>query len=374
MPVGDPPPEPRRPPGSGAPAGKRSLAHRWIREALHGAALFLRVMRANPLTLVGFILVALVAGVTVLIVVVPPISHAILGHSLSILPYPATNPNYEDPALGATPPSIHHWLGTDLIGRDIFSMALAALPTDLGIGFAVAGFALLVGGFLGLIAGYWDKPRTLSGVLSVIVLRVTDVFLSFPTLILALSIAATLGRGELPSMFAVMATWWPYYVRLTRGEVLTIKNQPYCIAARAAGVSDTRILFRHVLRNLLEPLVVYFTMDIGTVIVTYSTISFIGIGVPVSIPEWGNLIQTYQNDLLTYPWTVLGIAAAIFVTVLAFSLLGDGLRDLLDPRSRRILTNAAAPAQGAGFAESAGGVTGAIAPAPLTAAGDGANR
>lgn len=374
MPVGDPPPEPRRPPGSGAPAGKRSLAHRWIREALHGAALFLRVMRANPLTLVGFILVALVAGVTVLIVVVPPISHAILGHSLSILPYPATNPNYEDPALGATPPSIHHWLGTDLIGRDIFSMALAALPTDLGIGFAVAGFALLVGGFLGLIAGYWDKPRTLSGVLSVTVLRVTDVFLSFPTLILALSIAATLGRGELPSMFAVMATWWPYYVRLTRGEVLTIKNQPYCIAARAAGVSDTRILFRHVLRNLLEPLVVYFTMDIGTVIVTYSTISFIGIGVPVSIPEWGNLIQTYQNDLLTYPWTVLGIAAAIFVTVLAFSLLGDGLRDLLDPRSRRILTNAAAPAQGAGFAESAGGVTGAIAPAPLTAAGDGANR
>lgn len=359
-----------RPSVSTTSARPRRAASAW-----RAFVLFLRVMRANPLTLVGFVLVMLVAGVTVLIVLVPLITQPLLGHALTILPYPATNPNYEDPALGATAPSAQHWLGTDPLGRDMFSRVLAALPTDLGIGFAVAGFALLVGGSLGLVAGYWDRPRTASGALSVSILRITDIFLSFPTLILALSIAATLGRGEFPSMFAVMATWWPYYVRLTRGEVLTIKNQPYCTAARAAGVSDTRILFRHVLRNLLEPLMVYFTMDVGTVIVTYSTISFIGIGVPVSIPEWGNMIQDYQEYLLTYPWTVLAVAGAIFVTVLAFSLLGDGLRDLLDPRSRRILTQTAAPAPMGGLTttplESSGAMRG---PAPLAAAGEGSNR
>jgi peptide/nickel transport system permease protein len=298
---------------------------------------FLRVMWANPLTLIGFILVVLVGGTTLAIVVVPAVTQVALGHAVSVLPYPAVDPA----AIGAGPidqaPSAHHWLGTDLLGRDVLSRVLGALPTDLGIGFAIAGFSLLVGGGLGLVAGYWDKPRTVTGGLSVTIMRVTDIFLAFPTLVLALAIAATLGEGEVQAMIAVMATWWPYYVRLTRGEVLTIKAQPYVTAARAAGVSDGRILVRHVLRNLLEPLLVYFTMDVGTVIVTYSTLSYIGVAVPAGIPEWGNEIQQYQDLLLTYPWMVWSVAAAIFVTVLAFSLLGDGLRDLLDPRSRRIL-------------------------------------
>ncbi len=308
-----------------------------------GFLLFFRVMRANPLTLVGFVLTLLVSVTALLVFGVPALTQLLTGHSVTVLPYPPLD-------AGAFPinqaPSSAHWLGTDKFGADVFSNVAAALPTDLGIGFSVAGFALIVGSFLGLVAGYWDKPGTASGLLSATILRITDIFLAFPTLVLALAISATLGRGEFQSELAVMATWWPYYVRLTRGEVLAIKSQPYVTAARAAGVPDGRIVYRHILRNLLEPLAVYFTLDVGTVIVTYSTISYIGVGVPQSIPEWGNLLAAYQDLLLTAPWTVWGVAGAIFVTVLAFSLLGDGLRDILDPRSRRILAGTGATPSG----------------------------
>ena len=248
--------------------------------------------------------------------------------------------------LGATAiwRSYWHLMGSDTSGRDLFSRLLVALPLDLAIGFAIAGFALLLGGGLGLVAGFWDKPGTFGGVISLTIMRVTDVFLAFPSLVLALAIAATLGRGTGPSVLAVLLTWWPYYVRLTRGEVLAVKHQPYVTAAKAAGVSGGRILFRHVLRNILEPLIVYFTMDVGTVLVVFSTISFVGIGVPASVPEWGNMIEAYGDYLLLFPWMVIFPGLAIFVTVLAFSLLGDGLRDILDPRSRRALTQAAIPA------------------------------
>src|SRR2546426_859060 len=273
---------------------------------------------------------------TIAVVILFPI---VLGHPVLFTPY---DPNGLSTAYGQAP-SGSHWLGTDNLGRDMFSRILAALPLDLAIGFGIAGFALLVGSGLGLVAGYWDNPRTFGGVVSVIIMRVTDIFLAFPSLVLALAIAASLGRGTVPSMLAVLLTWWPYYVRLTRGEVLAIKHQPYVVAARAAGTSETRILFRHVLRNLIEPLLVYYTLDIGTVIVTFSTISFVGIGVPLDVPEWGTMVESYERFLLTLPWTVLSAGAAIFVTVLAFSLFGDGLRDILDPRSRRALVQAAIP-------------------------------
>jgi peptide/nickel transport system permease protein len=300
------------------------------------AALFLRIMRANPLTLAGFALVVLTLAAAFAVVAIPVITQP-LGHPMSVLPY---DPNTLDPQNRFASPSWAHLMGTDDVGRDVFSRVLAALPLDLFIGFAIAGFSLGLGAGLGLVAGFWDTPRTTGGVLSAVILRGTDVFLTFPTLVLALAIAASLGRGTLPSMLAVMATWWPFYVRLTRGEVLAIKQQPYVTAARVAGVSEGRILVSHVLRNLLEPLVVYFTLDVGTVIVTYSTISFIGIGVPEGVPEWGNMINHYQPFFLTDPGMIGFVALAIFVTVLAFSLLGDGLRDVLDPRSRRALASA----------------------------------
>jgi len=313
---------------------------KWLKGAARN---FYKVMRANPLTLMGFILVMVISITALLVVVVPAITGAV-GHPISMTPY-GPNDLLPCPVVGnktfcAQPPSAEHWFGTDRAGRDVFSRVLAALPLDLAIGFLIAGFSLLLGGGLGLIAGFWDRPGTISAAVSLTIMRVTDVFLAFPSLVLALAIAATLGRGTVPCILAIMLTWWPYYIRLTRGEVLAVKHQPYVVAARAAGVSEWRIVFRHVLRNILEPLVVYFTMDVGTVLVVFSTISYIGIGVPPDIPEWGNMISAYSDQLLLYPWVVIFPGLAVFVTVLAFSLLGDGLRDILDPRSRRALTQA----------------------------------
>jgi peptide/nickel transport system permease protein len=320
---------------SGVDHGARTVRVGWYR-FVESSLLFLRIMRANPLTLVGFILVVAILGAALAVVAVPAVSQ-LTGHAVSILPY---DPNTLNPQNRFAPSSWAHLMGTDDVGRDVLSRVLAALPLDLFIGFAIAGFSLALGAGLGLVAGFWDTPRTIGGAISTVILRGTDVFLSFPTLVLALAIAASLGRGTYPSMFAVMATWWPFYVRLTRGEVLAIKQQPYIIAARVGGVREGRILVSHVIRNLLEPLVVYFTLDVGTVIVTYSTISYVGIGVPEGIPEWGNMVNHYQPFFLTDPWLVGFVALAIFVTVLAFSLLGDGLRDVLDPRSRRALASA----------------------------------
>ncbi|TLZ67388.1 MAG: ABC transporter permease [Methanobacteriota archaeon] len=323
------------------PSSWSSTSRTRLRKAVRAARSLYRILRANPLTFVGFIMVMFIAILSVLIVGVPFIT-GLFGTPVGILPH---DPNEllpcAVPTECAAPPSLQNWFGTDNIGRDMFSRVLAALPLDLVIGFTVAGFALLVGTGLGLVAGFWDTPGTVGGTLSVAIMRVTDIFLAFPSLVLALAIAASLGRGTVPALIAIMVTWWPFYVRLVRGEVLAVKHLPYVAAARAAGVSGLQILVRHVLRNILEPLIVYYTMDVGTVIVTFSTISFIGIGVPPTIPEWGSMVESYEKLLLTAPWTVLAPGAAIFLTVLAFSLLGDGLRDILDPRSRRALVQTA---------------------------------
>lgn len=298
-----------------------------------------KVMRSNPLTFVGFALVILICGTAVLVQFVPPLTHLLLGHSYSVIPYPLTpgTPPYN------SPPTWTHPLGTDPIGLDMLSLVMTALPLDLAIGLAITAVALAIGTTLGLYAGFWDEPGTLGGIISTIILRVTDIFLAFPSLLLALAIAVTLGRGLTPTFIAITITWWPYYVRVVRGEVLAIKHRPYVTAARAAGVTNLRILGRHILRNVLEPLVVYYTLDVGTVIVTFSTISFIGIALPPTTPEWGSLINQYQACCLPGDWwTVAAPGLAIFVTVLAFSLLGDGLRDFLDPRSRKALTGAQA--------------------------------
>lgn len=332
------------------PASRASIPRtRPLTEVGRTLALFWRVLRSNPLTLVGFLLVVLIALVTGLVYFAP----ATIG-----VHYPLNQPHSD--ALGQ-PPSWGHPFGTDPIGIDVYSNVLAALPVDLAIGFAIALFALGFGGVLGLVAGFWDRPGTVGGAVSVVILRITDVFLAFPSLILALAIAVSLGRGIPQVIVAVMITWWPYYTRLVRGEVLSVKHRQYVTAARVAGVSETRILFRHVVRNVIEPVVVYFTMDIGTVIVTFSTVVFVipnVISFPsTNISEWGVMIQTYQDVFSILPWTVLAPGLAIFITVLSFSLLGDGLRDVLDPRTRRALIEAkrpepAAPVEAAEAAES----------------------
>jgi len=291
-----------------------------------------RVLRSNPLSLGGFALIVLI-GVVAAVVAIDP-------HLL--IPY---GPQQITGAYHARP-SWAHPFGTDGNSFDVYSNVLLALPLDLGIGILIAGSALLGGGTLGLIAGFFDRPGTLGGALSVVIMRITDIFLSFPSLILALAITRALGLGVGPTVLAIGLTWWPYYVRLVRGEVLAVKGLPYVVAARASGVSEWRILARHVIRNVLEPVVVFFTLDIGTVLVTYSTIGFIGVAskYPSAQPEWGAMLAFYQSSgaINAYPWEVFAPGAAIFVTVFAFSLLGDGLRDILDPRTRRAFVRSSA--------------------------------
>jgi peptide/nickel transport system permease protein len=299
---------------------------------VEGLGTFWRILRANPLSLVGFLLVAFLVIVAVLGTVAPRV----------VAPYGPT----ESTGIFNQGPTLAHPFGTDGNSFDIYSNVVLAVPLDLGIGLIIAGSALLLGGGLGLIAGFWDRPKTAGGVVATIILRVTDIFLSFPSLILALAIGVSLGRGVWQAILAVAVTWWPYYVRLVRGEVLAIKHLPYITAARAAGVRDGRIVLRHVLRNVLDPVLVYFTLDIGTILVTFSTIGFVAhpIPYPGPSPEWGSMMSYYSAALVTvHPWTILAPGAAIFVTVLAFSLLGDGLRDVLDPRSRRALVRSTAP-------------------------------
>jgi len=308
------------PHGLSAPPGKGIVGS--VQQSL---GTFWRVLRANPLSFLGFLMVAIICLTALIIVVAPHL----------LVPY---GPQVNTGAY-SKPPSSSHLFGTDANGFDIYSNVMLALPIDLGIGIAIAGAALLAGGALGLIAGFYDRPGTVGAAVSLTIMRLTDIFLSFPSLILALAITRALGIGVWETVLAIGLTWWPYYVRLVRGEVLAIKHLPYVTAARAAGVRENRILLRHVVRNLLEPIVVYFTLDIGTVLVTYSTIGFIGVAskYPGPQPEWGAMLAFYQSagSINTYPWEVFAPGLAIFITVLAFSLLGDGLRDILDPRTRR---------------------------------------
>jgi len=334
---GDLPPGPTATPTDLAAQVEAAVYHKASRRD-QWATLF-AVLKANPLTLIGFVLVAIIS-ITGLVVYLVPLITGLAGHSVSLLPYSTIIPS------GAKylAPTWAHPFGTDGAGRDIFSRVLAAVPVDLSIGLSITLFALAVGGVLGLIAGFWDTPGTLGGITSTVILRVTDIFLAFPSLVLALAIAEVLGRGFSVALFAIAATWWPFYVRLVRGEVLAVKGAPFIVAAKAAGVSDGKILSRHIIRNIAEPLIVYYTLDVGSVLITFSTITFLGIGLPPGTAEWGSMISAYQSDLAFDAWPTLFTGLAVFITVLAFSLLGDGLRDILDPRSRRALAVTSASA------------------------------
>ncbi|MGA7923530.1 MAG: ABC transporter permease [Thermoplasmata archaeon] len=320
---------PGLPKHDGTPMPPTSVLRRRLRVRATQLHRFVQIIGHDPLTLLGFIIVVLAVSASIVIEAVPFFSQLILGHTISVLPY---NP-FALSSATSQGPSAAHWLGTDRTGRDIFSLVMSAMPLDIGLGVGIAGFGLLVGGGLGLVAGYWDNPRTLGGLLSAGILRLTDVFLAMPTIVLTLAIATTLGPTLTTIFLALAITWWPYYVRLVRAEVLAVKPQLFVAAARAAGVSERRILFRHVVRNLVEPVIEYYTLDIGSVIITFSTLLFI---IPVTltgVAEWGFLVSEYQSFFLSLPWTVLAPGVAIFVTVLGFSLLGDGIQNALDPRA-----------------------------------------
>ena len=224
------------------------------------------------------------------------------------------------------PPSTAHWFGTDQLGRDVLSRILYGARVSPMIALLVLVLACVVGVPLGIAAGYFR------GAIDDVIMRITDVFLAFPALLLALAIAAVLPPSIGSVTFAIAITWWPWCTRLIRGQAASVSGRPYVEGARAAGVSHTRILFRHVLPNSLTPLIVQVSLDVSAVILTVSALSFLGLGAQDPTPDWGLMVSQGQQYFQTQWWLVTFPGIAILLTAVAFNLLGDGLRDVLDPR------------------------------------------
>jgi peptide/nickel transport system permease protein len=225
------------------------------------------------------------------------------------------------------PPSSKFLFGTDQIGRDVFSRIIAATPNGFSIGFAVVGVALLIGISVGTFAGFRG------GLFDEALMRVTDIFFAIPALILAIAIVARLGPGLVTMMFALMMVWWPAYARLSRGETLKVAHQNYIEAARTSGFGATRIIIRHVIPNIFLTLVVYATLDLGTVVLVYSGLSYLGLSIPPPAPDWGAMVSSYQDYLISAPWLPVIPGLTIALGVIGFSVFGDGFRDALEASS-----------------------------------------
>ena len=226
-------------------------------------------------------------------------------------------------------PSTHHLMGTDNQGRDILSRVIYGARIPLIISFTVTAVIVIIGVPLGGIAGYYG------GRVDEVVMRITDVFLAFPSLILAITFVAFLGPSIRNVMIAIVVSWWPWYTRLVRGVAVSLRERPYVEAARTMGVRNLTIIWRHILPNAFGPVIVQMTLDIGTVILAAAALSFIGLGAQAPTAEWGLMISEGKDYILQQWWIGTFAGLAIFILVLAFNFVGDGLRDVLDPRSKR---------------------------------------
>jgi peptide/nickel transport system permease protein len=226
------------------------------------------------------------------------------------------------------PPSVHHWFGTDNLGRDLFSRVLVGTRISVEVAAIILSLSVLFGTALGIVSGL------AGGLADEIVMRVTDLFLAFPGFILAAAIAATLGPSLQHTVLALAVVFWPWYTRLIRGQVLSLREREFILAARVARAGTIWIATRHVARNVLSILVVQVSLDVGYAILATSSLSFLGLGAQPPSPEWGAIIAEGRGYIQTAWWwsTFAGIALAL--TVLGFNLLGDGLRDWIDPRLR----------------------------------------
>jgi peptide/nickel transport system permease protein len=247
-----------------------------------------------------------------------------------IVPYPSHAISATDPANSLLPPSAEHFFGTDEQGRDVFSRVLYGSRISLQTALLAVGLALIIGIPLGAVAG------ALGGAADEIIMRITDIFLSFPPLLLSIAIAALLGPNLRNAMLAIALAWWPWYTRLIRGQAVSIKERQFVRAANAIGASPAAIIFRHIIPNCIAPVIVQASMDIGGTILTISSLSFLGLGAQAPAPEWGLMINTSRNYILNAWWYSIFPGLAIFITVLVFNLLGDGIREILDPKTRKV--------------------------------------
>ena len=246
-----------------------------------------------------------------------------------IVPYPDHVAGGIDLANKLQPPSAAHWFGTDEVGLDILTRVSIGARVSLLVGVAITVSAAAIGVPLGILAGL------LGGPVREVIMRLTDLFLSVPGLVLAIALVAALGAGIVNAMIALVLVWWPGYVRLAESKALSIRSEPYIEAARVAGASTARILWRHVLPNSLSPLIVKMSMDIGQAILAVASLGFLGLGARPPTPEWGAMISIARGYLPEWWWYAIFPGAFIYAAVLGFNLLGDGLRDILDPKSNR---------------------------------------
>lgn len=222
-------------------------------------------------------------------------------------------------------PSWHHPFGTDDLGRDILSRVLAGAHLELEVAVIVLGVAGLLGIVLGLLSGY------LGGWFDEILMRITDIFLGFPALLFAVMLGAALGPSLGHAILAMSVVWWPWYARILRGQVIKLKHDQFIEAAYAIGASRWRIMLKHVLPNTIQALIIQATLDVGSAILTAATLGFVGLGAQTPSPEWGAMVAEGQQYVLAQWWVALFPGLAIMIVSIGFSLLGDGLRDVLDP-------------------------------------------
>jgi peptide/nickel transport system permease protein len=243
-----------------------------------------------------------------------------------IAPYPDQGAGKTNASNTMHPPSAENILGADKLGRDVLSRIMVGARAALIIPIFVVLFAVLIGAPLGAWAGYKG------GWVDEIIMRLTDLFLAFPSLLLAMAIAFALGRGLDKAAIALIVSWWPWYTRIARGVAVGLRERYFVEAARAAGVRDVVILFRHILPNTISPILVQATVDMGTVILAMGGLAFLGLGTQPPAPDWGLMVSEGRTYMLNQWWIATYPGAAIFIVVLAFNLLGDTLRDIFDPR------------------------------------------
>lgn len=295
-----------------------NISQRWFGNILGG--------RAEPGSAVWFFRRDFLA-VSSLVFIVLLVLAALLAPYLT--PYTAEglgDPNLANKFLS---PSLEHPFGTDSLGRDQVARVLFGARTSLAMGLLVVGVAVLIGAPLGALAGYFG------GWLDETIMRLTDIFLAFPPLLLAIAIAAALGPSFTNAMLAIALTWWPWYTRLVRAQTLSVRERHFVEAARGMGVEDFTIIGRHILPNVLTPVLVQSTLDLGSAILTAAGLSFIGLGPQPPTADWGVMINEGRLYILSGRWWVATFPGVlIFLTTLAFNLLGDGVRDVADPRTR----------------------------------------
>jgi len=262
----------------------------------------------------------IIAAGLVLVAVIVAVSN-LLG--IRITPY---DPIQQDVGPSLAAPSLLHLMGTDIEGRDVFSRVIVATPNDVAVSLVVVGVALAAGIIIGSVAAFRG------GLLDEALMRFTDVVFALPALVIAMVIGVALGPGVRNMMVALMIIWWPPYARLARGEALRVAHQNYIEAARLSGMGTAKILFKHVFRSILVTMLVYATLDIGTVILVYSGLSYLGLSVRPPLPDWGEMVSSYQDYLITAPWLPVFPGLIIAFGVIGFSLLGDGIRDALEAR------------------------------------------